>query len=91
MIYLIWSYKRNAWWRTDSQGYTWDVTQAGQYGETEANDITRTYAPGDEERSVMVEARLVYAMFELDTGRRKEEELVRRNVIRVRAREAEGG
>ena len=89
MIYLIWSYKRRAWWRAASAGYTRDVTQAGQYDGPEARDITSHYERDDEDRSVMVEAGLVYAMFEQDAEFRKEDELERRNAIRVRARAAE--
>ena len=71
MIYLIWSYKRNAWWRAASAGYTRDVAQAGQYDAAEAVSITGHYGPTYPDRSVMIEASLVYAMFEQDAEHRK--------------------
>ena len=88
MIYLIWSYKRDAWWREGGHGYTRDVIHAGQYTEKEAHDITDRYEFDDQDRSVMLEAGLVYTIVTVDAERRKEEEMERRNAIQVRAREA---
>ena len=39
MIYLIWSFDNNGWWRPNRQGYTPMIEEAGRYGATEAGEI----------------------------------------------------
>lgn len=36
LVYLLWSQKRNAWWRPDARGYTSEVAEAGRFSEAEA-------------------------------------------------------
>ena len=38
-LYLIWSGKRQAWWRPNRMGYTFSTKEAGRYGAEEAADI----------------------------------------------------
>ena len=38
-MFLIWSNEHQAWWRSDSCGYTMDVAQAGRYERDEALSI----------------------------------------------------
>ena len=49
-LYLIWSRKRGAWWKSFGKGYTTDRTQAGRYTQTEAQQIERQSAYGHESR-----------------------------------------
>ncbi len=84
MTYLIWSFKRSAWWRPGGAGYTRDVWQAGKFNEAQAKDIRDTSGrdENDPERSVPVDARLIFGAFTADMERRKEEELERINLVK---------
>lgn len=37
--YVIWSFRHRAWWRAHRQGYTEDLSSAGQYEAGEAGQI----------------------------------------------------
>lgn len=49
-MFLIWSRKHGAWWKSFGRGYTVDRTLAGRYTETEARQIERQSAYGHESR-----------------------------------------
>lgn len=36
IVYLLWSNKHRAWWRSQQWGYTEDIDDAGRYSEAEA-------------------------------------------------------
>ncbi len=66
MTYLLWSFKRNAWWRTNSLGYTADIDQAGRYDEKEAHDLTDRYELDDEKRTIMVDSSLAFVIVQAE-------------------------
>lgn len=39
--YLVWSNEHTAWWRENSQGYTYEITYAGRYSREEAMRICK--------------------------------------------------
>jgi hypothetical protein len=44
--YLIWSNRREAWWRPESKGYTRDPAEAGRYTEADALTICLEHGGG---------------------------------------------
>lgn len=48
---LIWSNKRQRWWKADSQGYTADLAKAGIYRRSDA--LSQTYAKGNYDGAIV--------------------------------------
>jgi len=78
MTYLIWSFKRMAWWHEAGAGYTQDVVSAGRYTAEDAHLACDHFEPDEPDRSVMVDAELVYAAFLVESNRRRDLETDRR-------------
>ena len=78
MTHLIWSFKRMAWWHEAGAGYTQDVVNAGRYTAEGAHQICDRFEPTDPGRSVMLDTELAYAMFLVDSNRRRDIEIDRR-------------
>jgi hypothetical protein len=59
--YLIWSHQHNAWWRDGGHGYTTQLTDAGRFTRTQADqhlrwDEHREWLPDGRPHEVTVEA-----------------------------------
>ena len=57
-MFLIWSWQKLQWWRPARQGYTPDITQAGEYTFDQAAHIVIPHIPPGEEVAVLLHDQL---------------------------------